>query len=117
MVAVVTPMDADGAVNYRQFAKVIDFHVESGTQALVVAGTTGESATLDHEEHVALIERACELAADRIPIIAGTGSNSTAQTIAVARRRSLAHCGVPGDPYYNKRLQEGMPAFFGRVDA
>jgi 4-hydroxy-tetrahydrodipicolinate synthase len=73
MVAVVTPMDADGAVNYRQFAKVIDFHVDSGTQALVVAGTTGESATLDHEEHFDLIAKACELAAGRIPIIAGTG--------------------------------------------
>jgi 4-hydroxy-tetrahydrodipicolinate synthase len=80
MVAVVTPMDADGTVNYRQFAKVIDFHVESGTQFLVVAGTTGESATLDHEEHIDVIAKACELAAGRIPIVAGTGSNSTAQT-------------------------------------
>jgi 4-hydroxy-tetrahydrodipicolinate synthase len=57
MVAVVTPMDADGSVNYRQFAKLIDFHVDSGTQVLVVAGTTGESATLDHEEHIGSSQR------------------------------------------------------------
>ena len=72
MVAVVTPMDADGTVNYRDLARVIDFHVTGGTEALIVAGTTGESATLDHEEHIELLERACEIAEGRIPIIAGT---------------------------------------------
>jgi len=117
MVAVVTPMDADGAVNYRQFANVIDFHVEAGTEALVVAGTTGESATLDHEEHVAVIERACELAADRIPIIAGTGSNSTAQTLRLSRavdRLPIAAFLVV-TPYYNKPTQEGMRRHFSAV--
>jgi len=117
MVAVVTPMDADGAVNYRQFAKVVDFHVESGTEALVVAGTTGESATLDHEEHVTVIERACELAAGRIPIIAGTGSNSTAQTLRLSRavdRLPIAAFLVV-TPYYNKPPQEGMRRHFSAV--
>jgi 4-hydroxy-tetrahydrodipicolinate synthase len=117
MVAVVTPMDADGAVNYRQFANVIDFHVEAGTEALVVAGTTGESATLDHEEHVAVIERACELAAGRIPIIAGTGSNSTAQTLGLSRavdRLPIAAFLVV-TPYYNKPTQEGMRRHFSAV--
>ena len=85
MVAVVTPMDSDGKVNYRQFAKVIDFHAESGTEVLVVAGTTGESATLDHEEHIEVIAKACELAKGRMPIVAGTGSNSTAQTLKLSR--------------------------------
>ena len=117
MVAVVTPMDADGAVNYRQFARVIDFHVESGTEALVVAGTTGESATLDHHEHVEVLERACELAAGRIPIIAGTGSNATAQTLklskAVDRLPILAFLIVT--PYYNKPTQEGMRRHFTAV--
>ena len=117
MVAVVTPMDADGAVNYQQFAKVIDFHVESGTQALIVAGTTGESATLDHEEHVAVIERACELAAGRIPIIAGTGSNSTAQTLQLSRAvdRLPITAFLVVTPYYNKPTQEGMRRHFSAV--
>lgn len=117
MVAVVTPMDADGKVNYRQFAKVIDFHVESGTEVLIVAGTTGESATLDHEEHVEVIAKACELAAGRIPIMAGTGSNSTTQTLklsrAVDRLPIVAFLVVT--PYYNKPPQEGMRRHFSAV--
>ena len=117
MVAVVTPMDADGKVNYRQFAKVIDFHVESGTEVLVVAGTTGESTTLDHDEHVEVISKACELAAGRIPVIAGTGSNSTAQTLklsrAVDRLDIVAFLIVT--PYYNKPTQEGMRRHFSAV--
>jgi 4-hydroxy-tetrahydrodipicolinate synthase len=117
MVAVVTPMDADGAVNYRQFAKVIDFHVDSGTEVLVVAGTTGESATLDHEEHIQLIEKACELAAERIPIVAGVGSNSTAQTLKLSR--AADRLPVAGflvvTPYYNKPTQEGMRRHFSAV--
>ena len=114
MVAVVTPMDSDGSVNYRDFARVIDFHVSEGTEALVVAGTTGESATLDHDEHVELLERACELAAGRIPIVAGTGSNSTTQTLNLSR----AVDGLPiaaflvVTPYYNKPPQEGMRRHF-----
>src|SRR5512138_850735 len=117
MAAVVTPMDADGKVNYRQFAKLIDFHVESGTEVLVVAGTTGESATLDHEEHVEVIAKACELAAGRIPIMAGTGSNSTAQTLKLSRavdRLPLAGLMVV-TPYYNKPTQEGMFRHFSMV--
>jgi 4-hydroxy-tetrahydrodipicolinate synthase len=117
MVAVVTPMDADGAVNYRQFAKVIDFHVESGTQVLVVAGTTGESATLDHNEHIEVIEKACELAAGRIPIVAGTGSNSTTQTLKLSR--AVDRLPIVGflvvTPYYNKPPQEGMRRHFAAI--
>ena len=117
MVAVVTPMDADGAVNYRQFAKVIDFHVESGTQVLVVAGTTGESATLDHNEHIEVIEKACELAAGRIPIVAGTGSNSTTQTLKLSR--AVDRLPIVGflvvTPYYNKPPQEGMRRHFSAI--
>ena len=114
MVAVVTPMDADGAVNYRDLARVIDFHVTGGTEALIVAGTTGESATLDHEEHIELLERACEIAEGRIPIIAGTGSNSTTQTLNLSRavdRLPIAGYLV-GTPYYNKPPQEGMRRHF-----
>ena len=117
MVAVVTPMDADGTVNYRQFAKVIDFHIESGTEVLVVAGTTGESATLDHEEHVEVIAKACELASGRIPIVAGTGSNSTTQTLKLSR--AVDRLPVVGflivTPYYNKPTQEGMRRHFSMI--
>ena len=117
MVAVVTPMDSDGAINYADFQKLVDFHVRSGTQALVVAGTTGESATLDHREHVSLLERACELSAGRIPIIAGTGSNSTKQTLelskAVDQLPIVAFLVVT--PYYNKPTQEGMLRHFSAV--
>src|SRR5690606_2447945 len=117
MVAVVTPMGADGSIDYGDFARLIDFHVRGGTQYLVVAGTTGESATLTHAEHVELIERACELAAGRIPIIAGTGSNSTAQTLnlsrAVDRLPIVAFLVVT--PYYNKPTQEGMVRHFSAI--
>jgi 4-hydroxy-tetrahydrodipicolinate synthase len=117
MVAVVTPMDADGAIDYAAFAKLVDLHVEAGTEALVVAGTTGESATLDHRENVELLDRACELAAGRIPIIAGTGSNSTAQTLGLSRavdRLSIAGFLVV-TPYYNKPTQEGLRRHFMAV--
>lgn len=120
MVAVVTPMGEDGAIDYDSLRKLVDFHVAEGTQALIVAGTTGESATLDHSEHVELIERACEIAAGRLPIVAGTGSNSTAQTLhlskAVDRLPIAAFLVVT--PYYNKPTQEGMRRhFFALADA
>ena len=117
MVALVTPMDADGAVNYADLGRLMDFHVESGTQALVVAGTTGESATLEHDEHIELIAAACELADGRIPVVAGTGSNSTAQTVKL----SQAVDGLPVaaflvvTPYYNKPTQEGLYRHFCTV--
>jgi 4-hydroxy-tetrahydrodipicolinate synthase len=117
MVAVVTPMDADGTVNYRDLARVIDFHVTGGTEALIVAGTTGESATLDHDEHIELLERACEIAEGRIPIIAGTGSNSTTQTLNLSR--AVDRLPIAGflvvTPYYNKPPQEGMRRHFSAV--
>ena len=109
-VALITPMTGDGRIDYGDLAKLIDFHVSAGTEALVIAGTTGESATLTTSEHIELITRSCELAGDRIPIIAGTGSNSTAQTLEM----SNAVDGLPVigflmvTPYYNKPTQEGL---------
>lgn len=117
MVALVTPMYENGAIDYEALLRLIDFHVDAGTETLVIAGTTGESATLDHDEHCALIERACELAAGRIPIVAGTGSNSTTQTIDLSR----AVDGLPIEaflvvtPYYNKPTQLGMQRHFSAV--
>lgn len=117
MVAVVTPMDPDGTINYRDFAKLVDFHVTGGTEVLVVAGTTGESATLDHGEHIALLERACEVAAGRIAIVAGTGSNSTAQTLGLSRAvdRLPIEAFLVVTPYYNKPTQEGMRRHFSAI--
>ncbi len=117
MAALVTPMDRDGALDYDALAGLIAFHVEAGTDALVIAGTTGESPTLDHAEHIELLERSCEIAAGRVQIIAGTGSNSTAQTLKLSRavdRLPLAGLMVV-TPYYNKPTQEGLFQHFSAV--
>lgn len=116
-VAIVTPMSADGQVDFGALRALIDWHIEQGTDALVVAGTTGESATLAKDEHVAVIEAAVKATAGRVPVIAGTGSNSTAQTIELS---SLVNSlGVDGylvvTPYYNKPPQAGLIRHFAAV--
>ncbi len=109
-VALVTPMTADGAVDFPCLERLVDLHVAEGTDFLVIAGTTGESATLTRAEHIEVIRVAAQRAAGRIPVVAGTGSNSTAQTIDLSR----AVAGFPIDgylivtPYYNKPTQEGL---------
>ena len=117
LVALVTPMHADGAVDYAAVDQLIDWHVEAGTSALVIAGTTGEAATLTRAEHAELICHAARQAGGRIPIVAGTGSNSTAQTIAlsqaVAGADIVAYLIVT--PYYNKPTQEGMVLHFSAI--
>lgn len=110
-------MDAAGAVDYPAVDRLIGWHVDSGTAALVVAGTTGESTTLTHEEHAELIHYVAEQAGGRIPVVAGTGSNSTAQTIAlsqaVAGAEIVAYLVVT--PYYNKPTQDGMVRHFTAI--
>ena len=110
LVALVTPFDGSNRVDYASLERLVDFHVEQGSSALVIAGTTGESPTLERSEHIELIGRAVEIAAGRIPIIAGTGSNSTSQSIelslAVADPGISAYMAVV--PYYNKPTQEGL---------
>jgi 4-hydroxy-tetrahydrodipicolinate synthase len=117
LVALVTPFDGNNRVDYASLKRLIDFHVARGTNGLVIAGTTGESATLKRSEHIELIGRALEIAAGRLPIIAGTGSNSTAQTIemslAVADPRLAAYLVVV--PYYNKPTQEGLFQHFSTI--
>lgn len=117
LVALVTPFDDADRVDYPALERLIDFHVDAGSDGLVVAGTTGESATLTRGEHAELIERAAEFAAGRLPIIAGTGSNSTAQTIelslAVGTADISAYLIVV--PYYNKPTQEGLYRHFTAV--
>ena len=115
--ALVTPMRPDGAVDFGSLERLVDWHVEQGTDGLVIAGTTGESATLTKSEHVEVVRVAGERARGRLPVIAGTGSNSTAQTIDL----SLAVASLPIDgylvvvPYYNKPTQEGLFRHFTAV--
>jgi 4-hydroxy-tetrahydrodipicolinate synthase len=117
MVALVTPMHEDGAVDEDSLRKLVDFHVEQGTDAIVAVGTTGESATLDHEEHCAVIRLVVEAAAGRIPVIAGTGANSTSEAIALSKCAMQA--GVDAcllvTPYYNKPTQEGLYLHFKAI--
>jgi len=83
-VALITPMLDDGAVDYPALERLVDMHVEAGTHGLVSVGTTGESATLEFEEHISVIKKTVEFAAKRIPVIAGTGANSTAEAITLS---------------------------------
>jgi 4-hydroxy-tetrahydrodipicolinate synthase len=110
LVALVTPFDGEDRVDFESLKRLIDFHVEQGSDGLVIAGTTGESPTLRDSEHIELIGRALDVADGRIPVLAGTGSNSTRQTIelsnAVADPRIAGYMAVV--PYYNKPTQEGI---------
>ena len=110
MVAIITPMLDDGAIDYPALQKLVDFHVESGTDAIVSAGTTGESATLSIDEQIDVIRKTVEFAGGRIPIIAGTGGNSTSE--AVELTSGAAELGVIACllvvPYYNKPTQNGL---------
>ncbi|MEL0131543.1 MAG: 4-hydroxy-tetrahydrodipicolinate synthase [Betaproteobacteria bacterium] len=117
LVAIVTPMSDDGNIDYSAFKKLIDWHVESGTKGIVVAGTTGESATLTVEEHTSLIEAAVAHAAGRVPIIAGTGANSTTEAIELSShaKRVGASYSLSVVPYYNKPSQEGLYLHFRTI--
>ena len=109
IVALITPM-THGEVNYEELKNLVEHHVQAGTHAIVSVGTTGESTTLSIDENVKVIKKTVEFADDRIPIIAGTGSNATSE--AVTMTKLLANSGVAGClsvvPYYNKPTQEGM---------
>lgn len=110
LVALVTPMSADGAVDEDSLGRLIDWHVEQGTVGIVAVGTTGESATLDEEEHCRVIRRAVEYSAGRLPVIAGTGANATSEAISLTRcaQRAGADACLLVTPYYNKPTQEGL---------
>ena len=109
-VAIVTPMQEKGAVDYEAFAKLIDFQVENGTDAIIVCGTTGESSTLTHEEHIDVIRFCVKQVNGRLPVIAGTGSNCTETAVYLSQEAENA--GVDGlllvSPYYNKATQNGL---------
>ena len=119
MVAMVTPMGDDGSVDWVGLERLVNHHVEQGTDAIVSVGTTGESATLDHHEHIEVIGRTVDAAAGRIPVIRGTGANSTAEAIALTRDAAAA--GVTPCllvvPYYNKPPQQGLFQHFSSIAA
>jgi len=117
MVALVTPMNSDGDVDEESLRGLVDWHVEQGTDAIIAMGTTGESATLDEKEHCHVIRKVVEFAAGRIPIIAGTGANSTTEAITLTRcaMEAGADACLLVTPYYNKPTQEGLYLHFKAI--
>jgi len=117
MVALITPMGEDGSVDEVSLQRLVDFHVAQGTDAIVAVGTTGESATLDEEEHCHVIRRVVDLAAGRVPVIAGTGANATTEAIRLTRcaQEAGADACLLVTPYYNKPTQEGLYLHFRAV--
>ncbi|MDE6709158.1 MAG: 4-hydroxy-tetrahydrodipicolinate synthase [Oscillospiraceae bacterium] len=116
-VAIITPMNADGSINYEEFGRIIDFQIENGTDAIVVCGTTGESATMTDEEHVECIRYCVDRVNKRVPVIAGTGSNDTkyAVDLSVEAEKLGADALLVVTPYYNKTSQRGLIAHFTAI--
>ena len=117
LVAIVTPMFEDGSLDIGRFKSLIDWHIAEGTQGIVVVGTTGESPTVNFDEHKELIRIAVEHAAGRVPVIAGTGANSTAEAVELSESAKLsgAQFSLSVVPYYNKPTQEGMYRHFRAI--
>lgn len=118
-VAIVTPFKADGSVNYDKLEELVNYHCDNGTDSIIICGTTGESATLSEEEHLECIKKTIEFAKGRIPVVAGTGSNSTQTAIELSKEADV--CGADGllivTPYYNKATQQGMIAHYKAIAA
>ncbi len=117
IVAIITPMQENGQVDYPALNRLIDWHIENGTDAIVAVGTTGESATLSVEEHLSVVEATVKQVNKRIPVIAGTGGNSTDEAIFLAQQaeRLGADMSLSVVPYYNKPTQEGMYQHFKTI--
>ena len=117
MVALITPLDVDGEVDYLSLAKLVEYHIAAGTSAIVSVGTTGESATLTVDEHRKVVLKTLELVNGRIPVIAGTGANATHEAITFSKL--FSGTGVAGcltvTPYYNKPTQEGLYQHFKAI--
>jgi 4-hydroxy-tetrahydrodipicolinate synthase len=117
LVALITPMRSDGSVDEKAFARFVDWQIAQGTNGIVPVGTTGESPTLSHAEHRRVVEIAIEVSAGRVPVIAGTGSNSTEEAIDLTRhaRKAGATAALIVTPYYNKPTQEGLFLHFTAI--
>ena len=116
-VAIVTPMNADGSINYDELGRLIDFNIENGTDAIIICGTTGESSTMTDEEHIECIRYAVEKTAGRVPVIAGTGSNHTEYAVNLSKKAEElgADALLCVTPYYNKTSQKGLIAHFTAI--
>ena len=116
-VAIITPMNQDGTVNYEKIKEIIDFQIENGTDAIITCGTTGESATMSHKEHEEVMKFMIDYVNKRVPVIAGTGSNET--YFAAELSQYAEKCGADAlllvTPYYNKTSQEGLIAHFNYI--
>ncbi|PSJ81083.1 4-hydroxy-tetrahydrodipicolinate synthase [Neisseria iguanae] len=117
LVALITPMNQDGSINFEHLRSLIDWHIGEGTDGIVAVGTTGESATLDVEEHLAVIEATVKHVNKRVPVIAGTGANNTAEAIALSKAAEKvgADYSLSVVPYYNKPSQEGIYQHFKAI--
>ncbi|MCW2267689.1 MULTISPECIES: 4-hydroxy-tetrahydrodipicolinate synthase [Pseudomonas] len=117
MVALVTPMDAQGRLDWDSLSKLVDFHLKNGTHAIVAVGTTGESATLDVDEHIEVIKAVVKQVGGRIPVIAGTGANSTSEAVHLTQnaKDAGADACLLVVPYYNKPTQEGLYQHFKHI--
>ncbi len=116
-VAIITPMNADGSINYDEFGRIIDNQIENGTDAIIVCGTTGEASTMTDEEHIEAIRFTVDRVAKRIPVIAGTGSNDTSYAIELSKQAEAvgADALLQVTPYYNKTSQRGLAAHFTAI--
>lgn len=116
-VALITPMNEDGSVNYNKLEELIEFQIEGGTDAIIICGTTGEASTLSEEEHLECIRFTCEKVNKRIPVIAGTGSNCTESAVYLSTEAEK--CGADGllvvTPYYNKATQNGLKLHYKKI--
>ena len=116
-VAIITPFNEDGSVNYEEFGRIIDDQINGGSDAIIVCGTTGESSTMDHDEHIEVIKYCVEKVAGRVPVIAGSGSNCTREAINISKRAE--EVGANGllcvTPYYNKCTQEGLYQYYKAI--
>ncbi|HBB71824.1 MAG TPA: 4-hydroxy-tetrahydrodipicolinate synthase [Ruminococcus sp.] len=116
-IAIITPMNADGSINYDELGRLIDFQIDNSTDAIVICGTTGEASTMTDEEHIECIRYTVERAAGRVPVIAGTGSNDTAYAVKLSKEAEAV--GADGlllvTPYYNKTTQKGLIGHFTAV--
>jgi 4-hydroxy-tetrahydrodipicolinate synthase len=117
VVAIVTPMHDDGALDLDAFRKLLDWHIAQGTDGIVVVGTTGESPTVDHDEHCLLIKTAVDHVAKRVPVVAGTGANSTREAIELSAyaKKAGADMSLSVVPYYNRPTQEGLYRHFKAI--
>lgn len=116
-VAIITPFNEDGSINYEEFGRIIDDQINGGSDAIIVCGTTGESSTMDHDEHIEVIKYCVEKVAGRVPVIAGSGSNCTREAINISKRAE--EVGANGllcvTPYYNKCTQEGLYQYYKAI--